>query len=331
MSASFRTELPFLNFNHRISYSDKLLSLGSCFSVEIGKKLAFHQFNILVNPFGISYHPLPIIKQIECIMENRKFEKKDLFFFENQWHSFMHHGSYSDADATKMLEHIHWNIEQAHHALQNLNFLLITLGTAYAYVKIPEEIVVNNCHRIPSKNFSHRLYEWNMLKDEMQGVLQKLMSAYPNIRVILSVSPVRHKNISAMENNVSKSHLLLTSHYLAKTMENCFYFPAYELMLDDLRDYRFYAADMIHPNEQAVDYIFNYFKSSCIKKEEWAWMLKVAQIKKGLLHRPANAASKSHLAFLQHLKKEMLEVAATHPSISFKEELAQLDEATNQS
>lgn len=324
MSDTFRTIIPFQKNNASLKYHHKIMSLGSCFSLEMGKILVHHKFNVLINPFGISYHPSAIAQQIQHIVENKKFKKKDLFFYEDQWHSFMHHSDYSHINSLTALQHINTQIELSHTTLKTLDVLLITFGTAYAYMKVPENFVVNNCHRLPSINFLHQLCTFSELVQQYKTVLISLRDINPNLKFIFTVSPVRHKNITPAENSLSKAHLLLLSHSLTREFSNSYYFSAYELMMDDLRDYRFYEADMIHPNKQAIAYIFRHFKMEWIDKEEYHWMDKIAGIKSGLLHQPKNQNSIKHQAFLKKLKQEMLQISAEKKSISFDEEIAVL-------
>jgi hypothetical protein len=294
----FRTTISISKPNFQIDYPHKILSIGSCFSENMAKILALNKFNILSNPFGISYNAMSIAKQLKELTEKKTYAEHDLFFHLEQWHSFQHHGSFSGHEKETVLENINSKITKASKQLEDAAVLIITLGTAYAYVNKEQNEVVNNCHKMPQTNFKHELIDANTITEQLHDVLSKL-----GCKIILSVSPVRHTNLSATENNISKAHLLMACQALQKQLANVYYFPAYELMLDDLRDYRFYAKDMIHPNEVAIEYIWEHFKNTCIHKNSYSVMAQVEQVQNAIHHRPRNNTSEAYKIFLQkHLQ-----------------------------
>lgn len=311
----FRTTINIHKSPFRIIHQKSLLSIGSCFSENISRYLLLYKFNVCKNPYGITYHPIIIINQLKEILSQKKYNGSDLFYYHEKWNSFMHHGSFSNNDKTVTLSNINEQLKKAHNIISNQNIIILTLGTAYAYIDNSNRQVVNNCHKLPASNFQHVLIE----HDEITESFKEVFSAIQN-KIILTVSPIRHTNVTASQNSISKAHLLLACEKLQQLFpEQVYYFPAYEIMMDELRDYRFYDKDMIHPNETAIDYIWDCFKNNCIDTHDDLFQ-QIKSIHDALQHRPRNADSLQHRQFLDKQLQHILQLENRYQYLHFEEE-----------
>lgn len=259
-----------------IDYATGIVSLGSCFSDEIGKRLQEGDFHIEQNPFGTLYNPASIASALRRIMYDREIGMEDLVEHEGLWHSWHHHGSFSRATAEECLEACNSHIHQAHEALKQASLLMITFGSAWIYER--EGQVVANCHKLPQENFVRRKMSVEDIVSLWRPLLKELYSFHPHLSTLFTVSPIRHIGDGLHGNQLSKSTLLLAIDELvdselppakrkkkgAKVEEPdhpvTVYFPAYEIVVDELRDYRFYEADMVHPSTLAVDVVWDRFQ-----------------------------------------------------------------------
>ncbi len=263
----FRTQIDISHSKQELSYDDRWLLLGSCFSDSIAEKLAAHAFNVVGNPFGTLYNPLSIAKMISSALQlppqeesNPIFDTPSTIYYDGLWHSFLHHGRFSHADRAVFEQNIAESIRTSREALQDASVIIITFGTAWVYERNGE--VVSNCHKLPEREFTRRRLRVEEIVSVWQPIVDKLTAQ--GKRVIFTVSPIRHKRDGLHENQLSKAILLLAIEQLQHTrrITNTSlqdgvveYFPAYEIVLDELRDYRFFAEDMIHPSAVAVEYI----------------------------------------------------------------------------
>jgi len=290
-----------------VTYDDCLLTMGSCFAENIGGRLCRYGFDSDVNPFGILYNPFSIAASLERLLAGTPYDASELFQHNGLWHSYAHHGNFSDVTATGALDKINTRFAAAADRLPNCNVLLITFGTAWVYRRKGAETVVSNCHKVPEKEFERSRLSVDTIVAQWTPLLTKLKEMNPKMQVLFTVSPIRHWKDGAHENQLSKSTLLLA---IDRLVESCgaVYFPAYELMMDELRDYRFYAADMLHPSEVAVDYIWERFVDCCFDKATRDTMREVEQIARAMAHRPLNPDSKEYARFCQQtlLRKERL-------------------------
>jgi hypothetical protein len=290
-----------------VTYDDWLLTMGSCFAENIGGRLCRYGFDSDVNPFGILYNPLSIAASLERLLAGTLYDTSELFQYNGLWHSYAHHGSFSDVTAAGALDKINARFVTAADRLPNCNVLLITFGTAWVYRRKGDEAVVSNCHKVPEKEFDRLRLSVDSIVERWSLLLTQLKTLNPNMRVLFTVSPIRHWKDGAHENQLSKSTLLLA---IDRLVESCgaLYFPAYELMMDELRDYRFYASDMLHPSEVAVDYIWERFADCCFDKATREAMREVEQVARAMAHRPLNPDSKEYARFCQQtlLRKERL-------------------------
>ena len=253
--------LPFniKNFPFRISYSDKILFIGSCFSEEIGNKMCELKFDILQNPNGILYDPISITDALFSYIDAKPFDEANLFELNGLWHSWKHHSVYSGVSKNEVLQNINHAKKQAYQFLEEANILIVTFGTAFNYQLKNNFENVANCHKAPADLFIKTLLPVEEIKAAMLSAITALELFNPKLKIILTVSPVKHVKDGLVENNRSKARLIEAAHVVCDEKDNAFYFPSYELVNDVLRDYRFYKKDLVHPNETAIDFVFEKF------------------------------------------------------------------------
>lgn len=324
---NFRTELPPLPFPLKINHHDSLLSIGSCFTEHIGERLSMLKFKHLQNPFGIVYNPISISAQLEDLWSKKQFTTSDLFDSQGLLHSWAHHGSFSDLDKNATLAKINLTLEQAQALLPSVTRLLVTFGTAHVFVLKESGKIVANCHKMPSQVFEKRRLSVAEIVASFILVLQKLKIQQPDLQVILTVSPVRHIRDGFIENQRSKATLLLAIDQICQELDFAHYFPAYELILDDLRDYRFFNADMIHPNEVAIEYVWQRFGAAFFDKNTQELMVQIEAIVQASQHRAFHSQSAQHQAFVQKQLEKIRVLEAAHSFLNFKAEEMRLKDA----
>lgn len=312
MSMEFRTRVMPLPHIGLINHHREIVMIGSCFSDNIGSRLRQAGFDVNINPFGTLYNPASIANGIDDIITCRTFTHNDLIQVngDNRWHSFSHHSSFSSIDADAMLENINRRLKDAHKVLSNASTLIVTFGTAWVYRHASTHKVVANCHKLPSSTFERRLMSIDEIVTLWQGVIMRLRQINPLITVIFTVSPIRHLRDGVHENQLSKSTLHLSISQLMQDDEKLIYFPAYEIMNDDLRDYRFYASDMTHPSEVAVDYIYDLFGKSFFDDTTAKVAIECCRLTRRLSHRPMSDDQKAVNRFVtstQELKDRLLQ------------------------
>ncbi|MBO5272714.1 MAG: GSCFA domain-containing protein [Muribaculaceae bacterium] len=288
MKHEFRTIVKPLSFRGTISHRQGVMMLGSCFSDNIGLRLRQACFDVDINPFGTLYNPASIACGIGAILKCRQYSIDDLFQEkgDNRWHSFSHHSEYSSVDSQLMLEKINQRVCEANKMLQCASTLIVTFGTAWVYKYAPTGKVVANCHKLPASMFERSMMSIDEIVAMWKDVIADVKAINQSIQVIFTVSPIRHLRDGAHENQLSKSTLLLAINQLVRECEDVIYFPAYEIMNDDLRDYRFYASDMTHPSEVAVDYIYDIFSQSFFDDDTISLAEKCVKLSKRLMHIP---------------------------------------------
>ncbi len=274
--------------------------MGSCFSENMGQKLIDQKFNVDMNPFGILYNPESIGNSLRILLEKSVFTEADLFQDQGLWNSFSHHSRFSDTNPEVALEKINSRIQSSHNFLKKADFLMITLGTSWIYKLINSGQVVANCHKVSAAQFDRYRLKVNEIVDTYEALLEKLWAFNPNLKVIFTVSPIRHLKDGAIENQLSKSTLLLAiDHLISKFGDRgCYYFPSYEIMMDELRDYRFYAEDMIHLSPLAINYIFERFTKSMFTVESMEIATEVLKVRKAMEHRPVNPQTAEFRKFI---------------------------------
>jgi len=291
-----------------IDYQSKIGLFGSCFVENIGEKLNYYKFDNFVNPYGILFNPIAIERALEDIYTKKVYTKDDLTYHNNLWHSLHHHSDYSTTDSSMGLEKINQIIRKSHKELLQASHLIITLGTAWVYHHKTSNQFVANCHKIPQTDFTKKLLSVDEIKNSLHKSLYVLKKMNPNIQVVFTLSPIRHLKDGMIANSRSKASLLTAIHEVVEDT-NSYYFPSYEIQMDDLRAYRFYTADMIHPNETAINYIWDLFKEIWINKNDYPIMGKVDEIQKATQHKAFNKNSIQHVKFIEKLegKKDNLQ------------------------
>ncbi|NJY61835.1 GSCFA domain-containing protein [Salinimicrobium sp. CDJ15-81-2] len=310
----FRTQVPIVPQEPKIDYSSKVLLLGSCFVENIGKKLEYFKFQNLLNPFGILFHPAAILNLLKRVRSVHVFTEADIFFHNEAWHSYEAHSDLNAVEKEEILEKLNTAVEETAAFLKSATHMIITPGTAWGYRLKESGEMVANCHKVPQKNFSKEITDAKKALFEAAVIVRELN---PEVQIIFTVSPVRHLKDGYVENQWSKAKLITAVQEIVASEENCAYFPAYEIMMDELRDYRFYAEDMVHPNQTAVDYIWQKFQEAWIASEASAVMKEVDTIQKGLLHRPFNEASEAHQNFRRDLQQKIEKLEEKEPQIRF--------------
>jgi len=293
--------------------------MGSCFAENIGGELKKLKFNIDLNPFGVLFNPVSIGRSIERLIEARKFDEDELFFYNENWHSFMHHSRFSGTDKKICLQQINERLEFSAEFIRNAHTLVLTFGTAWVFYHEITNQPVSNCHKMPSSNFNRRLLEINSIVSGYENLFNSLKKLNKNLNILLTISPVRHLKDGAEENQLSKAILLVAAHKLCQKGLSS-YFPAYEIVLDDLRDYRFYDTDMVHPSNQAIEYIFEKFSNAWLSEESVKLNVQIAEIIKAVEHRPINPGSKSFRSFSTQFLKKITTLKARHPYLDFSNE-----------
>lgn len=287
----------------RIGYPEAVFLTGSCFAENISVKFREAGFRIDVNPFGILYNPASISQSIRQLMEEKTFTAEDLFQEQGIYHSFSHHSRFSGGDPERMLAEINLRVKTSGAFLRESKVWIITFGTAYAYRLKSTGDTVANCHKLPDRHFTRKRLEIAGIVSDFEDLIREVRSFNPSVKIVFTVSPIRHWKEGAHENQLSKSILLLATDQLVKNHPDCFYFPSYELLLDDLRDYRFYAADMLHPSAQAVGYIWEKFSAHCFDEETRGCIREWIDIRKALDHKPLNPDSDTHKAFRERAEE----------------------------
>ncbi|HYF30100.1 MAG TPA: GSCFA domain-containing protein [Chitinophagaceae bacterium] len=291
----------------RIAYRDKILLTGSCFTAHIGNSLAELKFSVLQNPNGILFDPRSVAYSLVSYIQNRQYTQKDLFYLNEVWNSWQHHSIFSHTDAQECVNTINRSQQQAHEFLKQADWLIITLGSSFSYhvtADNAENQAVANCHRAPGQWFRKHLMSIEEINSALDGCLHQLWQFNRNLKVIFTVSPVRHIRDGVTENNRSKARLIEVVHHLVNKFDNIYYFPAYELVIDVLRDYRFYDIDMVHPNYAATDFVLEKFVQHFVDEPSQALMQEIKKIVTARKHRPLQPSTQAHRQFLQsHFEK----------------------------
>ncbi len=297
-SMKFRTEIDINPLEIGIDYTDKILSIGSCFASSIGAKMEHACFDTTINPTGVLFNPLSIAQSLsryescEAILPEEINQSRD-----GVWFDYGSHGSLSAQSAEQTLQNINQAIERGHRALRESNWAIITLGSAWVYRLKESGAVVANCHKQPSQLFSRELLSVSEVTSSLEGLLNSSLSGK---NIIVTLSPIRHLGDGLEENGLSKATLRVAISEICRRYRNVSYFPSYEILLDDLRDYRFYAEDMVHPSNSAIEYIWHHFRSSVISPSAQSLMERVERVVKATQHRPRHPLSEEHAAFCRH-------------------------------
>lgn len=312
----FRTEVGF-DSDFSIGYSDRLMMLGSCFTENIGQKFTDSMLNVVVNPFGILFNPESIADAVERAIDGIHVTDADVFEHNGLWSSFGFHGSFSSASKSEAISRMNAGIDKAHEWIGKTSKLILTFGTAFVYRLSGNGKIVANCHKLPSDRFTREMLGVQSIVDRYALLIDRLSGINPNMQIILTVSPIRHLRDGAHQNQLSKSTLLLATNALVEKYGNVHYFPSYEIVLDDLRDYRFYDTDMVHPSGMAIDYIWQKLCSKCFSAGDLATMDDIRKLQSALNHRPINPDTDEFRNFASRQLDFAKQLAQKHSDIDF--------------
>jgi len=312
-----------------ITYQDKIMLVGSCFTEHIGNALGDLKFSVLQNPNGILFGPDSVCKSLLSYIQPGKYKATDLFQLNEVWNSWQHHSRFSNINADAAIDHINHSQQQAHEFLKTADWLVITLGSSFSYrLTASADLAgtqlhqgVANCHRAPAKWFTKYLLETSEIIELLENCCRQLFEFNPSLKIIFTISPVRHIRDGVVENNRSKARLIEAVHHITGKSEETSYFAAYELVIDVLRDYRFYDIDLVHPNYAATEFVMEKFAATCIDQASTELMEEVRKIVVARKHRPFQPETKAHQQFLvTHFEKTKL-LLAQYPFLDLKEEL----------
>ena len=303
--------------NPPINYSSKVLLLGSCFAQNMGAKLEYYKFQQCTNPFGILFHPVAIEKLITRAVNHTWFTSKDVFLQNEQWHCFLAHSKLSNTSEEDLISALNSALEKLRFSLLEASHVVFTFGTAWVYEHLEKDTIVANCHKVPQKEFVKQLLSPDDVSDVLLGIETKLRTINPTCSIINTVSPVRHIKDGLLANSRSKAHLIAGVQEIVSPEKLNYYFPSYEIMMDELRDYRYYKEDLIHPNQTAIHLIWEKFLSSWVASETFEIQKKIAVIQNGLLHIPFNENSKAHIHFKKDLETKISEIKEQLPWATF--------------
>lgn len=327
MALEFRTKVDVQPFPFSLGYNTPMFFCGSCFTENIGSMMHERKLPIVINPFGVVYNPISVKMVIERILSSKPFDELELNFRNDLWYSYLHHTSFSSPDKKKCLELINAEQAKAFDFIKKVQCLLVTFGTARVYYLKQSGEPVANCHKIPAKEFESRLLNVDEIVKEWSALINKLLKSNPDLKIIFTISPVRHWKDGAVDNQQSKSILNVAVHELINVYpKNAFYFPAYEILMDDLRDYRYYADDMLHPSRVAIDYIWEKFKGAIIDVNSQKLVTDIEKVITAVKHRPFNPKNKEYKAFVNNTLKQIERIKSFESSLDFDIEEAYLNQ-----
>lgn len=317
---TFRTPIRMDKQDWNLTQAQRTLCLGSCFADNIGQKLIEHKFNALVNPLGIIFNPSSLADNMEKMMENPEIGEEDLFFHGDCWNSFSFHSCFSHPEKRSCLRQIREAMQRAHDFILQTDCLILSLGTNTLYSLKDNGKVVANCHKMPSETFEKKDLPVEEMRNIMKGMLSSLQAIRPNLRCILTVSPVRHLRSQLVQNSYSKACLRVLAHELQQDFDWVSYFPSYEIMMDDLRDYRFYAPDRTHPSDEAVNYIWERFSEAYFDDSVRNLNQEIEKVEAAFHHRPVFPQTENYRSFCRQCIEKIQALQTQCPHLDFTEE-----------
>ena len=313
------TSVPVNPHDPKIDHHSKVFLMGSCFVENIGEKLDYYKFQNLRNPFGILYHPLALENFLLKTLNGYEFTDADVFFHNERWHCFAAHSVLSNASRENLVNDLNEQSRQSLKFLKTATHIILTLGTSWVYRSKETEKTVANCHKLPQNNFTKEIISVDEIERSLVSAISSIRKINPEVQIIFTISPVRHFKDGVVENQQSKAHLISALHKVLKETEwNTSYFPAYEIMMDELRDYRFYAEDMLHPNATAIQFIWIKFTAAWCSEDAMSTITEIEQIQRGLTHRSFNEFSDAHQEFLRKLENKIKSINSQFPHIKFR-------------
>lgn len=314
---NFTTKISIPKSTKPIDYNSKIVLLGSCFTESMGEKFEYFKFKNTVNPFGIIFNPVSIERLIERVVNQIQFSPNDIFFHNESWHCYEVHSELSHSNKNEFLKILNTIIEYTYQQITQSTHIIITYGTSWVYKLSSTNEVVANCHKIHKNQFNKEILSVKTIAKSIQNTIDLIQKLNPKVNFIFTISPVRHIKDGFVENQQSKAHLISALPSAIYHLESAIYFPSYEIMMDELRDYRFYAEDMLHPNQVAINYIWIKFFENFVNEKEFLAMQQVCDIQKSLQHKPFNPDSESHQQFLSKLQSKIALIQKQFPQIQF--------------
>lgn len=314
---NFSTKVPIKKYQNPIDYNSRIISLGSCFAENMGAKFDYFKFQNTTNPFGIIFNPVSIEKLIHRIVNKIEFTEVDIFFHNDLWHCYEVHSELSNVNKEEFLNNLNSILSDTFNQFSNATHIILTYGTSWVYRYISSKNIVANCHKVPQNQFDKEILSVEIIEKSIETTINIIQKVNPNCNFIFTISPVRHIKDGFVENHRSKSHLITALQNSQLATRNSQYFPSYEIMMDELRDYRFYADDMLHPSQTAIDYIWIKFFENYVDNKEFNVMDQVCEIQRSLKHRPFNPDSQSHSKFLSILNEKINTLVINNPKIKF--------------
>jgi len=311
---TFRTSIEIKKSLDLIKHSDSIIMMGSCFTENISKKLCYYCYKVFENPFGITYNPASIVNGINRIIEKKTFSHDELLYANETWNTFQHHSKFSHSDKETYLEIINESLNSSNIEFAKANWLIVSLGTSWVYRLKETGEIVNNCHKQSDKYFIRELLNKENIVSLLSECIKNIINLNPGIKIIFTISPIRHLKDGFAMNQWSKSNLICAVNELVDNL-NIFYFPSYEIVMDDLRDYRFYEEDMVHINSSAIEYIWDKFSEVYFSKEEQQLNLQIDAIRKVLNHKPSNPTSESYKLLIHKIEEKIMHLNAQYPNL----------------
>jgi hypothetical protein len=310
-----------------IDYRHDILVVGSCFTEHIGNALKELKFSVLQNPNGILFDPQSVTASLVSYMQNRQYAESDLIYLNELWQSWQHHSRFSGTDKNEVLSNINRSQKTASKFLRNADWLIITLGTAFSYKLNENGLGVANCHRAPAQQFRKHLMTIEEMNTALDNCLHQLFHFNPKIRVLFTVSPVRHIRDGVVDNNRSKARLIEVVHHLVNKFDKLYYFPAYEIVIDVLRDYRFYDIDLVHPNYSATQFVLKHFMESFINEPSRQLATEIQKLAIAYKHKAFNPSTEAHQKFLRSNLEKVMELRRQYPFLDFQKEIDHFSKA----
>lgn len=305
-----------------IRYTDKIMLIGSCFTENMSERLLQHKFSVLSNPHGILFNPLSVANSIDSYIINKQYSKGELFHLNELWNSWDHHTRFSHTDAGSTITMINQSQTEAAAFIRDADHIIITLGSAFQYYLTENDKAVANNHRAPAQWFHKELLDIEMIVAALDFSLDRLRQLNPNIQIIFTISPVRHIRDGVVDNNRSKARLIEAVHELCERYTNAYYFPAYELIIDILRDYRYYDIDFVHPNYLATSFVWEQFVNACMDTDTKTLMKDVLEISTARAHRTRFPDTEAHRKFKASYVQKIEGLQKKFPFMKLEEELA---------
>lgn len=318
---NFRLECELRRWKETIRHTEALLLVGSCFTEQMGAKLDHYKFSTLQNPNGILFNPVSIARSVSRYISGEPYVAEDLFVHQDIWGSWDHHTRYSAVSRQDCLAGINASLAKAHGFLSRSDWMIVTLGSSFVY-RLSDGRVVANCHKVPASSFTRELLDAGQVIACLSAMIEELRAFRPALRILFTISPVRHVRDGFVENNRSKAHLITAVHHLVSAYSGVHYFPAYELIIDELRDYRFFAEDMVHPNYQATQYVWERFCETCLQEDVQKIMEELSEVLAARSHRSLHPESEVHRRFLAKYLDKAVALQQRYPYLDLSEVIA---------